>query len=137
MGALYAGVHEPYEEDMLRKSVKESTRFRRKRRIRKKIFGTAERPRLTVYRSNEHIYAQVINDVEGHTLVSASTIDKTLRDELSSLKKAEAAHVVGKSVAVRAKEKGCQHVVFDRNGYLYHGRVAAVANGAREGGLEF
>lgn len=122
---------------MLRKSVKESNRFRRKRRIRKKIYGTAERPRLTIYRSNEHIYAQIINDVEGVTLVSSSTIDKSMRDQLSTLKKAAAAHEVGKSVAERAKEKGCQSVVFDRNGYLYHGRVAAVANGAREGGLQF
>jgi large subunit ribosomal protein L18 len=122
---------------MIRKNVKESTRFRRKRRIRKKIYGTAERPRLTVYRSNEHIYAQIVNDVEGHTVVSASTIDKALRDQLSTQKKAEAAHEVGKSVATRAKEKGYSQVVFDRNGYLYHGRVAAVANGAREGGLEF
>jgi large subunit ribosomal protein L18 len=122
---------------MLKKNVKSDSRYRRKRRVRKKIYGTPERPRLSVYRSNEHIYAQVINDVEGVTLVSASTIDKKLREELSPLKKTEAAQLVGKYVAERAKQKGCQRVVFDRSGYLYHGRVAAVATGAREGGLEF
>lgn len=105
--------------------------------MRKKISGSAERPRLSVFRSNKNIYAQLINDLNGETLVSASTIDGELRDKVASVKKTEAAREVGKLLASRAQSKGFTTIVFDRNGNLYHGRVAAVAEGAREGGLEF
>ncbi len=111
--------------------------LRRKKRVRKKIRGTPERPRLCVYRSLKHIYAQIIDDVAGRTLVAASTLDKELRGKLDGLKKTEKAREVGKLIAKRAIEKGIKKVVFDRNGFLYHGRVKALADGAREGGLEF
>ena len=106
-----------------------------KLRIRKKVFGTAERPRLTVFRSNKAIYAQVIDDNKGHTLASASSNSK----EFAAMKKTktEIAKEVGKQVAEKAKEAGVEMVVFDRNGYLYHGRVKSMAEGAREGGLNF
>ena len=107
---------------------------RRKRRVRAKVSGTAERPRLAVHRTNAHIYAQVIDDVAGNTLVSASSLDKEI--EGNGGNKA-AARAVGKLVAERCKAKGIDTVVFDRGGYLYHGRVAELAEGAREGGLEF
>jgi large subunit ribosomal protein L18 len=113
------------------------TRQRRHRRIRLKMSGTAERPRLNVFRSLEHIYAQVIDDVAGHTLVSASTVDKKLADQLQGKNKKEQAAVVGKALAERALASGINQVVFDRGGYLYHGRVKALADGAREGGLQF
>lgn len=106
-------------------------------RVRKQIAGTTERPRLNVYRSLSQIYAQVIDDQEGRTLVSASTLDKELRSELEGLTKTEQANAVGKSLAKRAKEIGIGRVVFDRGGYRYTGRVKALADGAREGGLEF
>jgi large subunit ribosomal protein L18 len=109
-------------------------RARRRRRIRKKISGTTERPRLSVFRSNKHIYAQIIDDVNGHTLVEAST--RGLGTSGSS-KTAEAAKEVGKLLASRAVERGIGAVAFDRGGYLYHGRVKALAEGAREGGLRF
>ncbi|RLA79387.1 MAG: 50S ribosomal protein L18 [Deltaproteobacteria bacterium] len=114
-----------------------SGRLRRKLRIRKKISGTPERPRLCVYRSLKHMYAQIIDDTVGHTLVSASTLDKELRGKLSKTGNIEAAKEVGRLVAKRALEKGIKKVVFDRNGFLYHGRVKAVAEAAREAGLEF
>lgn len=114
-----------------------AARERRHRRIRRKISGTAERPRLNVYRSLDHIYAQVIDDVAGHTLVAASTVDQALAAELRDKSKKEQAALVGKAVAERAREKGVTSVVFDRGGYIYHGRVRALAEGAREGGLEF
>ena len=122
---------------MLSKRVRDSKRRRRKRRVRKKIFGTAQRPRMSVYRSNQHIYVQLIDDLAGETVASASTVDTGLRDKVAEMDKTEAALEVGKLVAERAQEKGFGKVVFDRNGYLYHGRVAAVAEGARQGGLEF
>lgn len=122
---------------MLKKRDLKSTRQRRKRSIRKKIFGTPSRPRLSVYRSNKHIYAQVIDDLNGHTMVSASTMDKDARGEVSDLEKEEQARQIGKVLAERAQQQGIEKVVFDRNGFIFHGRVAAVANGAREGGLEF
>ncbi|MFW5968167.1 MAG: 50S ribosomal protein L18 [Persicimonas sp.] len=122
---------------MLKKRELQDNRLRRKRSIRKKIFGTPQRPRLSVFRSNKHIYAQVIDDLNGHTLTSASTVDTEVRDELADLEKLEQAERVGQLVAERAKEKGIDKVVFDRNGFIYHGRVAAVADGARESGLEF
>ena len=104
-------------------------------RVRKKIFGTADRPRLSIFRSAKHIYAQVVDDVAGKTLASASTRDKGVRDNLAG-KKSEMAKTVGKALAEACKTAGVQKVAFDRNGYRYHGRVAAVAEGAREGGLE-
>lgn len=112
--------------------------FVRKRvhaRVRKKISGTPDRPRLNVYRSNKNMYAQLIDDTKGETLVSASTIDKDLN--VDSTSNVEAAKKVGELIAKRAQEKGYKAVVFDRGGYLYHGRVKAVADGARQGGLEF
>jgi large subunit ribosomal protein L18 len=113
-----------------------ASRKRRQRRIRMKISGTAERPRLNVFRSLDHIYAQVIDDVAGRTLVSASTVDKEIAADLDGKKKREQATIVGKAVARRALDAGIQEVVFDRGGYLYHGRVKALADGAREGGLK-
>ncbi len=119
------------------KNKKVFMRLRRKKRIRKRVFGTSERPRLTVFRSAKHIYAQIVDDSIGHTIVAASTLSKDVRDKVKGLKKVEAAKVVGKALAEKALEKGVKKVVFDRNGFKYHGRVAALAEGAREGGLEF
>jgi large subunit ribosomal protein L18 len=116
---------------------RKESRARRHRRVRAHISGTAARPRLNIFRSLAHIYAQVIDDATGTTLVSASTIDADLRAQMTGKKKAEQAKLVGQAVAARAKEKGLTTVVFDRGGYRYHGRVKAVADGAREGGLEF
>lgn len=118
---------------MITKPDKNKTRQKRHRRVRNNISGTAERPRLNVFRSNKNIYAQIIDDVAGVTLASASTLDK----EISGGTKKEAAQAVGKLVAERATEKGIKVVVFDRGGYLYHGRVQALAEAARENGLEF
>lgn len=112
-------------------------RKRRHRRIRTRISGTAERPRLNVFRSLDHIYAQIIDDVEGKTIASASTIDKGLRGDISGKTKKEQATLVGKTIAERAKAAGVTTVLFDRGGYLYHGRIKALADGAREGGLDF
>ena len=111
---------------------------KKKASIRKKVFGTPERPRLTIYRSAKHVYAQIIDDTTGKTLVSASTISKELREQLKSVKSAmDVCKLVGMQAAKQALEKKIQVVVYDRNGYLYHGRVKAVAEGAREGGLKF
>ena len=112
-------------------------RARRHVRVRKNLTGTAERPRLNVYRSLSAIYAQVIDDQAGHTLVSASTVDHDLREKVKGLKKSEQAKLVGQTIAERAKNKGIQSVVFDRGGYRYIGRIKALADGAREGGLQF
>ncbi|MBM3457284.1 MAG: 50S ribosomal protein L18 [Armatimonadetes bacterium] len=112
-------------------------RIRRHRRIRKRVAGSAERPRLAVFRSDRHIYAQVIDDSTGRTLAAASTMDKSLRADLGYGGNATAAHRVGALVAERAREAGVTRVVFDRGGFLYHGRVAALADAAREAGLEF
>ncbi len=106
-----------------------------KRSIRKNIFGTAEKPRLSVFRSNKEIYAQIINDSEGKTLVSASSRDKDLSKQKGS--KGEIAALVGKAIGEKAVKAGITEVSFDRNGYLYHGRVKSLADGAREGGLKF
>jgi large subunit ribosomal protein L18 len=114
---------------------KQEARRRRHFRVRKKIEGTADRPRLAVYRSNRHVQAQVIDDGAGRTLAAASTLESDLRG--GSTGTVEAAKKVGQLVAQRAKEQGVTTVIFDRGGYLYHGRVAAVADGAREAGLEF
>ena len=116
---------------------KTESRNRRHRRVRAKVKGTSQRPRLNVYRSLENIFAQVIDDVDGKTLVSASTIDKEVAKQLGEKSKVDSAKVVGKVLAERAKGAGITTVVFDRGGYRYHGRVAALAEGAREGGLEF
>ncbi len=114
---------------------KSEQRVRRHRRVRKKVLGTAERPRLAVFRSNKHITAQVIDDIAGRTLAAASTTEGSLRDGATGNK--EAAAKVGALVAERAKAAGVSKVVFDRGGFLYHGRVAAVADAARENGLDF
>jgi len=107
-------------------------------RIRKKVMGTAERPRLTVFRSLNHIYAQLVDDLTGRTILTVSSMDKEVAPRVKETKgKIEAGKLVGKQIAARAKEKGIERVCFDRSGYLYHGRVKAVAEGAREGGLNF
>jgi large subunit ribosomal protein L18 len=116
---------------------RQQLRERRHDRVRKKVTGTTQRPRLAVYRSEHHIYAQVIDDSAGRTLAAASSLDKGLKSELPYGGNVGAAKRVGQLVAERAKEAGIQHVVFDRGGFKYHGRVAALAEGAREGGLEF
>lgn len=115
---------------------KESTR-RRHSRVRRHVNGTSERPRLAVFRSNEHIYAQVIDDTQQHTIVSASTLESDLKSRLSSGANCEAATEVGKLVAERLLAKDIKQVVFDRGGNLYHGRVKALADAAREAGLDF
>jgi len=112
-------------------------RLRRHRRVRKLVIGMSGRPRLNVFRSLRHIYAQVIDDSQGHTLVSASTIDPEVGAQLQGLTKTEQARVVGKVLAERALSQGIKQVVFDRGGYVYHGRVKTLADAAREGGLEF
>jgi large subunit ribosomal protein L18 len=112
-------------------------RLRRHRRVRKYVVGTPERPRLNVFRSLRHIYAQVVDDSRGYTLVSASTIDPDVAAQVNSLTKSEQARVVGKVLAERALRQDIKEVVFDRGGYKYHGRVKALADAAREGGLEF
>jgi len=114
-----------------------ATRKKKHRRLRFRLTGTSERPRLNVFRSNSQIYAQIIDDTAGKTMVSASTLEKDIQEEIKGLNKKEAAKVVGKLIAKRAAEMGIKQVVFDRGGYIYHGRVAALAEGAREGGLEF
>lgn len=114
-----------------------AARARRHARVRARVEGTTARPRLNVFRSVNEIYAQVIDDSAGRTLVSASSIDKELREKMKGLKKAEQAKLVGKAVAERAKGKGIEIVVFDRGGFRYFGRVKALADGAREGGLQF
>ena len=127
---------------MISKIDKNSVRQRRHARVRKTITGTAETPRLNVYRSLNHIYVQIIDDRKGNakggvTLAAASTMDKAVKEQIAGLSKTEAAKVVGKVAAERALEKGVKTVVFDRGGYLYTGRVKAVADGAREAGLDF
>jgi large subunit ribosomal protein L18 len=119
------------------KQTRSEARLKRHARVRKHISGTEERPRLNVFRGLSEIYAQVINDQAGHTLVSASSLDKDLRAKLEGLNKTDQARLVGKTVAERAKTHGITQVVFDRGGYRYIGRVKALADGAREGGLDF
>ncbi|MBS1250325.1 MAG: 50S ribosomal protein L18 [Chloroflexi bacterium] len=122
---------------MAKKESRASARIRRHKRVRRNIFGTPVRPRASVYRSLNEIYIQVIDDLNAHTLVSASTLDSELRSELEDLTKTEQARLVGQAVAKRALEKGIEKVVFDSGGFKYIGRVQALAEGAREGGLEF
>ena len=112
-------------------------RTRRKRRIRKKVNGTTERPRLSVFRTARHIYAQVIDDTEGKTLAATSTLAKEVRDQVESVDKTGAAKLVGTAIAKACAEKGIEKVVFDRNGFIYHGRIRALAEAAREAGLSF
>lgn len=122
---------------MINKPSKNSKRRVRQLRVRKKVNGTSERPRLNIYRSLNNMYAQIIDDTKGITLVSASTLDQELKGQLSATGNKAAAKEVGKLIAKRALEKGITQVVFDRAGYLYHGRVQEVGEGAREAGLEF
>ncbi len=126
---------------MGRTSKKVLARLRRKRRVRKKVFGTPERPRLSVFRSCKHIYAQIIDDVSGRTLVAASSLTPQIRERLPEIKKeggkTAVAKAVGELLGQRALEAGIKKVVFDRGGYKYHGRVKALAEGARGAGLEF
>jgi len=116
---------------------KVKSRMARKRSIRKRLRGTAARPRLSVFRSLKHIYVQAIDDDANQVLATASDMESALKDSLAGKKKAEKAREIGKAVGARLKEKGVSSVVFDRNGYIYHGRVKEVADGARESGLEF
>lgn len=119
------------------KKSRAQARTHRHLRVRSKIAGTADRPRLNVFRSISEIYAQLIDDAAGRTLVSASSVDKELRSRVKGMKKADQAKIVGQTVADRAKSKGIKAVVFDRGGYRYIGRVKALADGARENGLQF
>lgn len=116
---------------------RQQARSKRKRRIRKNILGTTERPRLSVFRSARHIYAQVIDDTKGHTLAAASSLDKTITADKEAKSKIDRAVLVGKLLGQRAKDNGVSKIVFDRNGFLYHGRIKAVSEGAREAGLSF
>jgi large subunit ribosomal protein L18 len=120
-----------------RVKTREERRERRHRRVRAKVHGTAERPRLVVHRSINHVEGQVVDDVSGRTLVGLSTLDAALREKRGELNKTEASHAAGKALAEKAREMGVTKVVFDRGGYVYHGRVKAFAEGAREGGLDF
>ena len=119
------------------KNNRAESRIRRHRRVRKHIVGTPERPRLNIFRSEAEIYAQVIDDQAGHTLAAASSIDHDLREKLTGKTKTEQARLVGQLVAERAKTKGVSQVIFDRGGFRYIGRVKALADGARESGLDF
>ena len=112
-------------------------RERRHARVRRQVFGNPERPRLNIFKSLTGIYAQIIDDMDGNTIVSASTVDKDLREKVKGMKKTEQAKAIGKAIAERAKSKGISSVVFDRGGFRYTGRVKALADGAREGGLQF
>ena len=118
-------------------NLRTQSRIKRKKRIRKKVIGSSERPRLCVFRSARHIYAQVIDDTRGHTLTAASSVEKSLKKSSEKAGKIALANQIGKLIAERAIKQGINKVVFDRNGFLYYGRLRAVSDGAREGGLEF
>lgn len=120
---------------MLKKVNRNANRKKRHTRVRNKIIGTPTRPRLNIFRSGKHIYAQIIDDTMGNTLASASTLDKSL--DLTTTKNTEAAKQVGENIAKKALEKGIEEVVFDRGGFIYHGRIKELAEGAREAGLKF
>ncbi|HEX6039928.1 50S ribosomal protein L18 [Longimicrobium sp.] len=120
-----------------RVKTREQRRERRHRRVRAKVHGTSERPRLVVHRSINHVEGQVVDDVSGRTLVGLSTLDAGLREKRGEMNKTEASRAAGKALAEKARELGVTKVVFDRGGYVYHGRVKAFAEGAREGGLDF
>jgi len=117
--------------------IRKALRLKRKKRIRKNLMGTSERPRLCVFRSSKHIYAQIIDDTQGITLASASTMEPDVRTDQKFENKVAAANFIGKRIGERASEKGIKTVVFDRGGFMYHGRVKAVSEGAREAGLDF
>lgn len=122
---------------MVKKESRQKVRVKKHNRMRNRFSGTAERPRLAVFRSNNHMYAQIIDDTVGNTLVSASTVEKSVKDELEKTNNVDAAAYLGTVIAKRAIEKGIKEVVFDRGGFIYHGKVAALADAAREAGLEF
>ena len=122
---------------MINKQSKSDVRNKKHRRLRNHLVGTPERPRLCVFRSNKNIYAQVIDDEAGNTLVAASTLDKDLKGELTNTDDINAAKILGEAIAKKANAKGIKQVVFDRGGYIYKGKVAALADAAREAGLEF
>lgn len=122
---------------MIKKVSRQEVRVKKHKKIRNKISGTSERPRLAVYRSNMHIYAQIIDDVKGTTLVAASTVEKAVKDTLEKTNDVAAATAVGKAVAEKAVAKGIETVVFDRGGFIYHGKIQALADAAREAGLKF
>lgn len=122
---------------MINKESKNDVRVKKHMRVRNRLSGTTERPRLAVFRSNNHMYAQIIDDSVGNTIVAASTVEKAVKDELEKTNDTDAAAYVGKVVAERALEKGIKTVVFDRGGYIYQGKVKALADAAREAGLEF
>ncbi|MCL1863397.1 MAG: 50S ribosomal protein L18 [Defluviitaleaceae bacterium] len=124
---------------MINKPCRAAARKKRHYRLRRNLSGTGARPRLTVFKSNKYIYAQIIDDIKGHTIASASTMDAALvkADKLKSTSNLDAAKAVGTSVAKKAKELGVEEVVFDRSGYIYHGKIAALADAAREAGLKF
>jgi large subunit ribosomal protein L18 len=118
-------------------NIRKLARLKRKKRIRKRLSGTEQKPRMSVFRSSKHIYVQLINDISGNTIIAASSVEKVVRDQPKFDSKVAMASYVGKILAERALEKGITKVVFDRNGFLYHGRVKAVSTGAREAGLVF
>jgi len=122
---------------MVSKTSRQEVRAEKHRRIRSRLSGTADRPRLAVFRSNDHMYAQIIDDTVGNTLVAASTLDKDIKAELTKTNNVEAAAYLGTVIAKKALDKGIKEVVFDRGGYIYQGKVAALAEAAREAGLEF
>ena len=122
---------------MVRKESRQAIRVKKHMKIRNRFSGTAERPRLAVFRSNNHMYAQIIDDTVGNTLVSASTLEKDVKAELEKTNNVDAAAYLGTVIAKRAIEKGIKEVVFDRGGFIYQGKIAALADAAREAGLEF
>ncbi len=122
---------------MVNKKSRAEVRMKKHKRIRNRFSGTAQRPRLAVFRSNNHMYAQIIDDTAGHTLLAASTLEKDVKAELEKTNNVEAAAYLGTVIGKRAIEKGITEVVFDRGGFIYHGRVKELAEGAREGGLKF
>ncbi len=122
---------------MVSKTSRQEVRAEKHRRIRSRLSGTADRPRLAVFRSNDHMYAQIIDDTVGNTIVAASTLDKDVKAELTKTNNVEAAAYLGTVIAKKALDKGIKEVVFDRGGYIYQGKVAALAEAAREAGLEF
>ncbi len=122
---------------MVSKKSRQEVRVKKHKKIRNRFSGTAERPRLAVFRSNNHMYAQIIDDNAQHTLVAASTVEKEIRDQLEKTNNVDAAAFLGSVIGKRAVEKGIDTVVFDRGGYIYHGKIAALADAAREAGLKF
>ena len=122
---------------MVSKTTRLEVRAEKHRRIRSRLSGTADRPRLAVFRSNDHMYAQIIDDTVGNTIIAASTLDKDIKAELTKTNNVEAAAYLGKLIAKKALDKGIKEVVFDRGGYIYQGKVAALAEAARDAGLEF